>query len=143
MLEPDLEQTIERYHQALDAFMRGDAAPLLALYSRREDVTIANPFGPPVRGWEQAAPTVERAATHYRDGEATGFERVTAYATADLAYTVELERFRARFAGGAELVPLALRVTTVFRREEGGWRVAHRHGDPTTVPRPPEAVFPR
>jgi len=36
-------------------------------------VIIANPFGPPAKGWEKAAETMDRAAANYRDGEAAGF----------------------------------------------------------------------
>ena len=140
MLPPDLEQFIERYHRALGAFVRGDAEPIKALYSRRDDVTLANPFGPPVRGWDQVAATVERAAAFYQDGEATAFEIIAAYATADLAYTVDVRRGHARIGGAADPTPLAVRATTIFRREEGGWRVVHRHADPITTPRPAASV---
>ena len=44
------------------------------LYSRRDDVTLANPFGPPVRGLQKIAETLERAASQLRDGEAFAFE---------------------------------------------------------------------
>ena len=140
MATSDLAQAIEHQHQALDAIVKGDAEPLKALYSRRDDVTLANPFGPPVRGWSQAAATMERAAANYRDGGATGFERVSDYATAELAYTVEIERYRAKVGGATDLAPVALRVTTIFRREDNGWRIVHRHADPITSPRSPESV---
>lgn len=135
MLASDLEKFIEQDHLALDAFVKGDPEPLKALYSRRDDVIIANPFGPPAKGWEKAAATMERAATNYRDGEATGFERISEYATADLGYTIEIERFRSKVGGGDKLVPIALRVTTIFRREEGAWRIVLRHADPITSAR--------
>jgi hypothetical protein len=32
--------------------MKGSAEGYKKLFSRREDVTLANPFGHPVRGWE-------------------------------------------------------------------------------------------
>lgn len=83
---------------------------------------------------------MERAAIHYRDGEATGFERIAEYATEDLGYIIEIERFRSKVGGGDELVPLALRVTTIFRREDGGWRIVLRHADPITSARPPESI---
>ncbi|MET3594613.1 MULTISPECIES: hypothetical protein [Mesorhizobium] len=51
---------------------------------------------------------MERAATNYRDGEATGFERISEYATADLGYTIEIERLRSKVGGGDKLVPIAL-----------------------------------
>jgi hypothetical protein len=72
VLASDLAQIIEQYHHALDAFMRGDAEPLKALYSRRDDAILANPFGPPVHGWDQVVLTMERAASHYREGVTSG-----------------------------------------------------------------------
>ena len=140
MLASDLTKFIEQDHLALDAFVKGDPEPLKNLYSRRDDVVIANPFGPPAKGWEKAAETMDRAATNFRDGEASGFERVTEYATADLGYILEIERFRSKIGGGDKLVPFALRVTTIFRREEGAWRIILRHADPITSARPAAAI---
>jgi ketosteroid isomerase-like protein len=140
MLASDLTKFIEQDHLALDAFVKGDPEPLKNLYSRRDDVVIANPFGPPAKGWEKAAETMDRAATNFRDGEATGFQRISEYATADLGYVLEIERFRSKIGGGDKLVPCALRVTTIFRREEGAWRIIHRHADPITSARPAAAI---
>ena len=140
MLASDLTKFIEQDHLALDAFAKGDPEPLKDLYSRRDDVIIANPFGPPAKGWEMAAATMDRAATNYRDGEATGFERISEYATADLGYIIEVERFRSKVGGGDKLVPFALRVTTIFRREDGAWRIVLRHADPITSTRPPASI---
>jgi len=140
MLASDLTKFIEQDHLALDAFVKGDPEPLKNLYSRRDDVVIANPFGPPAKGLEKAAETMDRAATNFRDGEATGFQRISEYATADLGYVIEIERFRSKIGGGDKLVPFALRVTTIFRREEGAWRIILRHADPITSARPAAAI---
>ena len=104
----------------MDAFVKGDPEPLKELYSKRDDVTIANPFGPPSRGWANAAETMDRAATNFREGEAIGFERISDYATADLAYTVEIEHFRSKLGGADSITGFSLRVTTVFRRRKIG-----------------------
>jgi len=40
-----------------------------------------------------------------------------------------------------ELTPFALRVTMVFRPEEGEWKVVHRHADPITTSQPAESVI--
>jgi ketosteroid isomerase-like protein len=140
MAAPDLAQVIEQYHQALDAFVQGDAEPDKRLFSRRDDVTLANPLGPPVHGWDQVEATMERAAAQLREGEPTAFERISAYATAELAYMVEIERTRVKVGGADELAPVALRATTIFRREAGGWRIVHRHADPITAPRPAQSI---
>ena len=136
MSADDLAQVIEQYHRAVDAFVRGDPEPQKRLWSRGDDATLANPLGPPARGWTQVEQAATRAAAQLRDGEPCTYERISGYATADLAYILELQRTRARFGGAAELAPVALRVTTIFRREDGGWRVVHRHADPITTPRP-------
>jgi len=136
----DLNRAVDQSHQAVDAFAHGDSEPLKALYSHEDDVSIANPFGPPVRGWQAAADTMDRAATHYRDGRATGIERTAGYATPDLAYVVEIEHLESKLGGSEVLSQVALRVTTVFRREAGSWKIVHRHADPITTPRPAESV---
>jgi ketosteroid isomerase-like protein len=137
----DFNEVLEQYHLALDEIMKGSAEGYKKLYSRRDDVSLANPFGPPVRGWGEVAPTLERAASHYRDGEATGFENVAKYVTAELAYTVEMERCQAKVEGKDDVTPIAVRVTTIFRSEEGEWKVVHRHADPITTPQPAESVI--
>jgi ketosteroid isomerase-like protein len=137
----DAEAMIERSHLALGEFFRGDPAPALELFSRREDVTLGNPFGPFVRGWERVSETAARAATFYRDGEAVGFERVATYTTGDLACFVEVEQYRVKVGGSDEGTAVALRVTSVVRREDDGWRIVSRHADPITVARPPGSVI--
>jgi ketosteroid isomerase-like protein len=84
---------------------------------------------------------LDRAAGNYRDGEIVGFENLSTVIAPELAYSVEVESYRARVGGAEELVPVSLRVTTVFRREGDAWKVAHRHADPITAPRPPESVI--
>ncbi|PBC22410.1 nuclear transport factor 2 family protein [Mesorhizobium sp. WSM4307] len=140
MLSSDLTNVIEQDHLAVGAFVKGDPEPLKSLYSRRDDVIIANPFGPPARGWTKAAETMDRAATNYRDGEVIGFERIAEYATADLGYIMEIERVRSKVGGADKLAPIALRTTTIFRREDGVWRIVLRHADPITSGRPAASV---
>jgi ketosteroid isomerase-like protein len=137
----DLDQVIERSHLALGEIVNGNPEPLKEMYSHRQDVSLANPFGPPVRGWDEAARTMERAASNYRDGEIVGFENVAKYATSDLAYIVEVERYRAKVGGREEITPLTLRVTSILRPEGGTWKIVHRHADPITTPRPAESVI--
>ena len=92
---------------------------------------------PPVRGWEEVSARLDLAASKYRDGRDYEYENVSTVVTGDLAYTVEVERVRTRVGGSDELAPVAIRATTVFRREDGRWRVTHRHGDPITTMQSP------
>src|SRR5215212_3430173 len=137
----DFDEVLERYHLALDEITKGSPDGYKRAYSHQDDVTLANPFGPPARGWDEVAKTLERAASQFRDGEATGFENVAKYTTAELAYTVEIERSQSKVEGRDDVTPIALRVTTVFRPEDGTWKVVHRHADPITTAQPAESVI--
>jgi ketosteroid isomerase-like protein len=136
-----VDEVIEQYHLAANEFVKGNPEPAKSLFSRRDDVTLANPQGPAVRGWEQVAKTMELAASARRDGVATSFEIVAKYVTAELAYVVEVERFEGKVGGSEEITPFALRATMIFRPEEGVWKVVHRHADPITTAQPAESVI--
>jgi ketosteroid isomerase-like protein len=125
----DLEAVLEQYHRAADVFSRGEPGPVKALYSQRDDVTLANPFGPAVRGWEQVAARLDYASSRFSGGEVTGFERVAAYITDDLACVVENEAWKARVGDRDSVASFDLRVTSTFRREDGAWKLVHRHAD--------------
>lgn len=141
MSNPDLGEFISRYHAALDEFFRGNPKPAKALYSHRGDASLGNPFGPFVMGWTEVEATMERAASNYAEGRATGFDTIATHATPDLAYVVEVERFEAKVGGQQEIASGALRVTSVLRPEEGEWRIVHRHADPILAPRPADSVI--
>jgi|SRR5215212_4170231 ketosteroid isomerase-like protein len=129
----DVDELIERYHLALGEFMKGSPEPAMTLWSHRDDATLTNPQGSTARGWDEVAEAMERAASTRRDGRFLGFEPLAKYATADLAYVVEVERLEAKVHGGEVMSPYALRVTMIFRPEEGAWKVVHRHADQITT----------
>jgi ketosteroid isomerase-like protein len=137
----DHDRPMEEYRRAGLEVTRGNPDVYKSLWSRRADVTLANPFGPPVLGWEEASARLDLAASNYRDGRDYESENVSTVITAELAYTVEIERIRTRVRGSDELTPIAIRATTVFRRENGAWKVTHRHGDAITSMRPAESVL--
>jgi hypothetical protein len=69
----DVHELIEQYHRVQREFLRGNPEPVKNLFSHRDDVTLANPYGPPVRGWarEDVTPYAVRATMIFRpeDGE--------------------------------------------------------------------------
>jgi ketosteroid isomerase-like protein len=136
-----VDDAIEQYQLALGEFVKGKPEPVQKLFSHREDVSLANPLGPPARGWEQVAQTIERAASNFTDGEMVAFENVAKYVTPELACVVWLERAKVKLGGMEDFAPSVLRVTMIFRPEEGTWKVVHRHADPITTPQPAESVL--
>jgi len=137
----DVDELIERYQLALDGFMKGDPEPVQELYFHREDASLANPYGPPVRGWDEIAKTTEHAASLRRAGRARGFDIVAKYVTAELAYVVQIEHLESKIGQSEEITPYSLRATMIFRPEDGTWKVVHRHADPIITTQPPESVI--
>jgi ketosteroid isomerase-like protein len=134
----DLRQVVGQYHAAADEFSRGDSRPVKMVFSHRDDVTVtlANPFGPVVRGWQQVSEALDFASSRFKDGEVTSFETVAEYVSSDLATILEIEQWKTKVSGRKEITPFVLRVTTTFRREEGTWKLVHRHADPIATPHP-------
>lgn len=137
----DLNELRDKYHQSVAAFIQGNPDVQKPLWSRRDDVTLANPLGPPAKGFDGVCGVMDRAAEQISEGEGYTFDTITWVETADLAYEVGIERNRSKLAGAAEKVPISLRVTTVFRREDDGWKIVHRHADPITDTRPVQSVM--
>jgi ketosteroid isomerase-like protein len=137
----DLDEVIERCQLALGEFVKGNPQPMQVMFSHREDVSLNNPIAPPARGWEQVGATMERAASNLRDGEITSFETVAKYVTPELAYVVWIERSKGKVGGREDVASFDLRVTMIFRPEEGTWKVVHRHADTVTTPQPVETLI--
>jgi ketosteroid isomerase-like protein len=137
----DLDAAIERYHQSADEIVKGNAEPMKETFSQEDDVTLANPWGPFGRGWQEVKAKLEHAATNYRDGRATGFESVARYESSDLACIAEIERFEAKVGGAEDMTSIAIRVTSVLRREPGGWKVVNRHADPIMSAQKPDSII--
>ena len=129
----DVDQLIDQYQLALGEFVKGKPDPVKELYSHRDDVTLANPLGPPARGWEQVAQTQQHAASNIREGEIISFDVISKLVTPELAYAVWIERQKAKMGARQDVTPFALRVTMIFRPEEGEWKIVHRHADPITT----------
>jgi hypothetical protein len=64
-----VDELIEQFHLAQGEFVKGNPEPVKKLLSRREDVTLNNPYSPPARGWDEVVATMERAASLFREGE--------------------------------------------------------------------------
>jgi len=118
-----------RIIEAEIALHNGDSGPRIAMWSRAEPLTL---FGAAVsgRGWGEIGPIFDMLGKQFSDCLSYRNEIVAAEASGDLAYTVALEHTTASVNGG-EPKPYVLRVTTIFRHEDGEWKVVHRHGDAT------------
>ena len=126
----------------LQALHNGDPGPRLAMWSTTDPVTL---FGAAMSGsgWEQASGIFRLIASRWSDCTDQRVELLAAGVSGELAYTVELEHTSVS-VDGVPAEPYTLRVTQVYRREDGEWKVVHRHGDQLSIdqdqPLPGEAA---
>ena len=140
MTRGSFDDAVEAFRRAQAALVQGDPGPVMDLFSRRDDVTLANPILPPQVGPAAVGKAAAAAAAQLRDGTAPEYEEVSRYSTSDLGYVLQIERTSARFGDSEDLTPIALRATLIFRREGDTWAIAHRHADPITTPQPMSTV---
>lgn len=127
--ENGAEQAIERLHAAMNVLVStGKADDLMALLSRSDDVTAFLGWGGYEKGPEEVQQRWAWAAEQFKGGGPVTYETVSLVVTADLAYTTEIEHIRTRLDGTNEPTEWRNRVTHIFRREAGEWKLIHRHG---------------
>lgn len=127
---------LAQYHSAADEFSRGNPEPVKEVFSHRDDVTLANPFGPAVRGWKHVSQALDFAASRFRGGEVTAFELLAEHEVPGQSTIFEIERWKAKVGGREDMSAFELRVTSTFRHEDGVWKLVHRHADPIATQHP-------
>lgn len=111
------------------ALHNGDSAPRLALWSRNEPVSVLgawrNAFGQ-----QELDELFTGLAKQFSNCTSYEFELLAYDVVGDMAYTAGLEHTSTSVDG--EPRSYVLRATQMYRREDGEWKVAHRHGDTVT-----------
>jgi ketosteroid isomerase-like protein len=130
-------EMLARQAEAEEAMVLGDAEPRMALWSRRDPVTLFGAAGMSESGWEELSEIFRWIASRFSEVSNFRFDVETAGVSGDMAYSVGYERFHGSI-DGRPVEPITVRVTHVYRREDGDWKIVHRHGDnPPPQQRPP------
>ncbi len=132
-------KTLVRQAEAEEAMVLGDPAPRMELWSRWDPVTLFGAAtGECKTGWDELSRIFRWVASTFSDVSDFRFDVEVAGVSGDLAYTVGYERFNGPINGGP-VAPVTVRVTHVYRREDGEWTIVHRHGDRPPIEQNPPA----
>jgi ketosteroid isomerase-like protein len=127
--DEEVADLIRQTAEAASALIRGDIRTYVTLVRHADDYTLMAPSGgEPRRGFDASDQALDALARYFQGGEAE-LEVFQSYASGDLVVLVAIERQHGEVGGLADQ-DWSLRVTLVFRREAGEWRLVHRHADP-------------
>ncbi len=121
MTIPRFEDFMREREAAARAFASGDVAPLDALVTSDSPATFFGPKGGHVQGADEVAAVYARDAARFAGGE-TRFEILHMGADGEVGYWVGYQRALVRLHGHHGPVRFDLRVTELFRLEDGRWR---------------------
>ena len=126
--EDEVRQASEQYYASLSSLLTGDAEPLMQIWSHSPDVTAMNPYGGREVGWEQLKPVFERVAQLCQGSQARVWlqDRLIRVG-GNLAYETGIESGEGIIMG--KQTTISHRVTNIYRRETGAWKMVHRHTD--------------
>lgn len=129
-VEDFLAGVMPRFEEAEISMLNGDAGPRKAMWSHTDPVTV---FGASstAKSWSQIEPLFENLAANFSNYADYHNDILAVGASGNLAYVIALEHTTASISGSPQQ-PFVLRVTTIFRREDGEWKVVHRHADPAS-----------
>ncbi len=124
--EDDVREASTRFYAGLNQMANGDASGLAGIWSHGADATTMHPIGGREVGWDKVKESFQQVAQAATDGRIR-LEDQLIRITGDLAYELGVERGALDLVG--ERVPVDGRVTNIYRREAGQWKLVHHHAD--------------
>ena len=124
--ENEVRKASEQFYAALNGMLNGDAEALSKIWSHESAVTTMHPIGGRQVGWDQVQDSWVQVAQLSSDGKVQLKDQLIRVA-GDMACEVGTEH--AEFKLGGEKVGGQIRVTNVYQREGGAWKIVHHHTD--------------
>lgn len=123
----DFAAFIEKRPRIAAAYSSGNPKPLDAIVARKGAASFFGPGGRIAQGSAAVAKQYHQGAKLFSPGSKTKLDILDAQSSGEIGYWVGLQQFEGMMAGKRQA--LTLRVTEIFRRVEGEWKLVHRHAD--------------
>lgn len=121
---------LKQRQEASDAFVNGNFSLLDKISVHSSPATSFGPKGDYVQGAKRVNEANAKGASHFKPGSENTFEVLHKNSDDNIAYLVGIQHAVVQMEGKANGVRMALRVTEIFGREKGHWKLFHRHADP-------------
>ena len=128
-LAASVDAAIARLHAAMAKVANGDVSAIKSLYSHTADATSFYGWGGYEKGWESVSRRWDWAGAQFKGGTVR-HETISTVVTPEMFYVTQLETYENQSVANVDgKTGWSNRVTHVFRREAGEWRLVHRHAN--------------
>ncbi len=124
--EDEVRKASDLFYSALNRMANGNAGAMGDIWSHGSTVTAMHPIGGREVGWEAVRTSFEQVAKLASDGKIEVKDQLIRVA-GDMAYELGIEH--GQFKLGGHQVAIEQRVTNVYQRESGSWKIVHHHTD--------------
>jgi ketosteroid isomerase-like protein len=124
--EDEVRGASARFYAALNHMVDGDATRLADIWSHSDSATTMHPIGGEQVGWADVQESFQQVAGLASGGHVELRDQLI-QTGGELAYELGTESGQIKIAG--ESVLIEQRVTNVYRREAGEWKIVHHHTD--------------
>lgn len=125
----DFDTFLKRREAVSGDYINGNADTLAEISTLRDPATFYPPTGQVITGPDAVGTANAEGAKLFKPGSTGRFEVLQSGSSGDLGYWTGRQHVQAMMQGKNEPVRIVLRVTESFRREDGAWKLAHRHAD--------------
>ena len=112
--EDEVRAVSQKFYAALNRMANGDAGAFADVWSHGASVTTMHPIGGREVGWDAVRRSIKLNDQYIQ-------------VAGDMAYELGIERGQVTMAG--QSVSFDDRVTNIYRRESGAWKIVHHHTD--------------
>jgi ketosteroid isomerase-like protein len=138
MTDDTLAKALEEMTAAHTAMYNGNPDPIIDSWAASDEITLFGAAGPIEKGHKPVTDTMRWVGSRFTGADAVDVEHTVVASSGDLAYTVGFERGHVSVDGGPPR-DMAVRVTQIYRRIDGEWKLMHRHAD---FPPPDQRITP-
>lgn len=124
--ENEVREASAQFYAALNSMANGDVGPMGDIWSHSKDVSTMHPIGGREVGWDEVKGPWAQVAGISSGGKIELDDQLIRVGD-DIAYELGTERGQATMAG--EQISFEQRVTNIYRREGGSWKIVHHHTD--------------
>jgi uncharacterized protein (TIGR02246 family) len=124
--EDEVRKASRQFYAALNQMANGDSSAMADVWSHSATVTTMHPIGGREVGWDAVRASFEQVAKVASDGKIELKDQLIRVA-GDVAYEIGLEQGQLKLAG--HQAAIEHRVTNIYRREAGAWKMVHHHTD--------------